>query len=115
VADDSGELERAELSKMRGEHAKKIKDPKERKKYIALQGEKEVESKRETGKYGASTYDLRNRTVAEPDSYKRGGKVRKTGKAKVHKGERVLTGKQNREYERKLRSKRKSKKLARKR
>jgi hypothetical protein len=36
--------------------------------------------------------------VAEPDSYRRGGKVRKTGYAKVHKGERVLTRKQARRY-----------------
>ena len=33
---------------------------------------------------------------AIPDAYKRGGKVRKTGFAKVHKGERVLTKKQQR-------------------
>jgi hypothetical protein len=33
-------------------------------------------------------------TTADPPSYKRGGKVKKTGFAKVHKGERVLTKKQ---------------------
>lgn len=31
---------------------------------------------------------------ASPKSYKRGGKVKKTGYAKVHKGEKVLTKKQ---------------------
>jgi hypothetical protein len=31
-------------------------------------------------------------------SYKRGGKVSKTGLAKVHKGERVLTAKQARKF-----------------
>jgi len=35
----------------------------------------------------------------EMGSYKRGGKVRKTGRAKVHKGERVLTAKQAKRYE----------------
>ena len=39
-------------------------------------------------------------TSADPPSYKRGGKVRKTGKAKVHKGERVLTKAQARKYDR---------------
>jgi hypothetical protein len=32
-------------------------------------------------------------------AYKKGGKVKKTGPAKVHKGERVLTKKQNAKYE----------------
>jgi hypothetical protein len=32
--------------------------------------------------------------------YKRGGKVKKTGPAKLHKGERVLTKKQNVKFER---------------
>lgn len=35
---------------------------------------------------------------AEPDSYKRGGTVRKTGMAKVHKGERVLTKRQAKRF-----------------
>jgi len=34
--------------------------------------------------------------VAQPPVYKRGGKVKKTGMAKVHRGERVLTKKQQR-------------------
>ena len=44
-------------------------------------------------------------TDAMPASYKKGGKVRKTGKAQVHKGERVLNRKQTRKYERKRSSK----------
>ena len=35
---------------------------------------------------------------AEPSEYKHGGMVRKTGMARVHKGERVLTRKQARRY-----------------
>ena len=42
---------------------------------------------------------------AEPSEYKRGGMVRKTGMALVHKGERVLTRKQQRSRRRKSRSK----------
>ena len=44
--------------------------------------------------------------TASPSSYHHGGKVRRTGKAKVRKGERILTAKQDRKY-RKI-SKRKS-------
>lgn len=36
-------------------------------------------------------------------SYKRGGKVKKTGKALVHKGERVLTKKQAQKFKSKKR------------
>lgn len=38
--------------------------------------------------------------LADPSSFKRGGKVRKTGRALVHKGERVLTKAQTRKYDR---------------
>lgn len=37
------------------------------------------------------------------EGFKKGGKVRKTGLAKVHKGERVLNRKQARKYEAKKR------------
>lgn len=45
----------------------------------------------------ATPYD----PMAEPDSYKRGGQVKKSGMAKVHKGERVLTKSQNKRYSKK--------------
>ena len=38
--------------------------------------------------------------AAEPPAYKRGGKVRKSGIAMVHKGERVLTAKQEKRRKR---------------
>ncbi len=41
---------------------------------------------------------------APGQSFKRGGKVKKTGRAKVHKGERVLTAKQSRKYGRRKRA-----------
>jgi len=37
---------------------------------------------------------------AVPKSYSKGGKVKKTGMAKVHKGERVLTMKQSKKFSR---------------
>jgi hypothetical protein len=43
---------------------------------------------------------------ALPPGYKRGGKVRKTGMAKVHKGERVLTAKQDRKMKKRMGRKR---------
>ena len=36
---------------------------------------------------------------SKPGSYKKGGKVKKTGMAKVHKGERVLTKKQTKKFD----------------
>ena len=41
---------------------------------------------------------------AVPSEYEHGGKVRKTGRAKVHKGERVLTKRQARKYEKRKRA-----------
>lgn len=38
--------------------------------------------------------------AAQPSAFKRGGKVKKTGRAKVHKGEVVLTAKQARKTKR---------------
>lgn len=45
-------------------------------------------------------YDPSTDTVGAPQvpSYKRGGKVRKTGLAKLHRGERVLTKRQAKKY-----------------
>lgn len=42
----------------------------------------------------------------DTDSYRRGGKVKRTGLAKVHKGERVLTRAQAKRYKRRGGSKR---------
>ena len=39
----------------------------------------------------------------EAGEFKRGGKVKRTGRALVHKGERVLTAKQARKYDRRKR------------
>ena len=37
-------------------------------------------------------------SVANPSAFKKGGKVKKTGVAKVHRGERVLTAKEAKKY-----------------
>lgn len=42
---------------------------------------------------------------AQPSSYKKGGKVKKTGMAKVHKGERVLTKAQTKKLEKSKKTK----------
>jgi len=48
-----------------------------------------------TAPYGSSNEEIVRRTMkANPSSFKHGGMVKKTGFAKVHKGERVLTAKQ---------------------
>lgn len=46
------------------------------------------------------------RQMAEPSSYRRGGKVRKSGRAMVHKGERILTRAQQMKLKKRLRVKR---------
>lgn len=79
------ETEAAMLSRRRGQLAARIKDPEKRKEFIARQGsikpakleEVEMETSRET-----------NRQALQ--SYKRGGIVKKTGPAFLHKGEKVI-------------------------
>lgn len=50
------------------------------------------------GSSGVNASGGSSSSSASPESYKRGGKVRKTGMAKVHKGERVLTKAQAKKY-----------------
>jgi hypothetical protein len=52
---------------------------------------------------GGSQQSYAGRYAAIPSGLKRGGKVKKTGYAKVHKGERMLTKKQARKRDRKKR------------
>lgn len=62
-----------------------------------------------TSQGGKSDDKYRNQQTAAPeikDSYKKGGRVKRTGLAKVHKGERVLTRKQARKYSKKRGGKR---------
>ncbi len=46
----------------------------------------------------SKTAAQQNAKYAKPSSFRRGGKVKKTGIAKVHKGERVLTKRQQRTH-----------------
>jgi len=95
------EYQRAQLSLRRGKLAANIKDSVERKKFIERQSagkleEVEMETSRETNR----------RSLV--GNYKRGGKVAKTGLAKVHKGERVLTETETHAYDFRLQKGRKA-------
>jgi len=103
---ESAEKERADLAKYRGTKAASIANPQKKREYIAEQGKRETSALKQTKGFGGSTARLRNETAAEPDSYKKGGKVRKTGIARVHRGERVLTVKQTKKADRKMARKR---------
>ena len=52
--------------------------------------------------YGSSSgsYDQAGHDLAASESLKKGGKIRKTKTYRLHKGERVLTVKQTRKYDR---------------
>lgn len=53
-----------------------------------------------------TTSDGQTLTPSEPMAYKRGGKVKKTGVALVHRGEEVLTKKEAKKYHKKTTRKR---------
>jgi len=92
------EEKRAELSKKRGLAASYISDPKRRQKYIAEQGESERKGKL-TEKEASRMDTSADKTIATEGknvkykllgSFKKGGKVKKTGAYILHKGERVV-------------------------
>jgi len=62
-----------------------------------------IDAKRKSSSDGSGTY-IGDEAAA--GNYKRGGKVKRTGLAKVHKGERVLTRAQAKRYKRRGGSKR---------
>jgi hypothetical protein len=101
------EYGRAELSKKRGAAAAKITDPEAKRYVIGRQGNAEGKGKVSDNDYKdmdkeaddtlateGKNYETKARSQKFVGSFKRGGRVRKTGYAKVHKGERVLTVKQ---------------------
>lgn len=61
-------------------------------------GEKKQAKKQNTSYGSNGDYGGEADSPASPSSFKKGGKVKKTGMAKVHKGERVLTKKQQKKY-----------------
>lgn len=98
MPDDKGnvtEQEKADLSKQRGVAAATIKDPEERRKFIAAQGDTEAQKK------GLPVLDYQNLAKEAGNkialaSYKKGtDKVPKTGTYKLHEGEAVLTKQEN--------------------
>lgn len=82
------EQQRADLSIRRGKDIAQMKDPQQRQKYVAEQGEDEAK--------GKSFEDIKRKTdnletgLALRGSFKRGGKVPATGAYKLHKGEVVI-------------------------
>ena len=89
----ANEQQRALLSQRRGKLAARITDPQKRRDFIAQQGaggmsdeELETETSRETNRQALT-------------SYKHGGKVKQTGPAMLHKGERVLNESEAHQYD----------------
>lgn len=74
----------ADLSKRRGRAASALKDPAEKRKFIAKQG---------SGKYTKDELERetsRLTNIRALGSFKRGGRVKKTGIYNVHAGEKVI-------------------------
>jgi hypothetical protein len=78
------EKDAALLSQRRGRVAGAIKDPKEKRKFIARQGEGK------TSREDLETETQRTTNRMALGSFKRGGRVKKTGIYKVHAGEKVV-------------------------
>ncbi len=96
------EQESADLAKRRGQAAAQISDPDKRRKFIAAQGEYEANKDKSplskvTSLMTPSKLESETQAVEASkgtkglESYKKGGIVKETGPAYMHKGERVLT------------------------
>lgn len=90
-----GEEARAETSKFRGQVASGIRDSDERRKFISRQGDEEARGKSDTESLKQDAYRQRNVNAVQ-GSFKRGGRVKKTGVYRLHKGERVVPRKSRR-------------------
>lgn len=94
------EMHRADISMVRGKLATKIKDPEKRRAFIAKQGQGEEESLKAIGRVGGKDEDTEADTMENLKKYrlqgslKKGGKIKKTGIYRLHKGEKVLNSKQ---------------------
>ena len=79
----------ADVTKQRGEAAARISDPDRRRKFIARQGEEEKKGggRADLSRLAKEAYDEKNRQAA--GEYRKGGKVRRGGVQKLHKGERI--------------------------
>jgi hypothetical protein len=85
----ANEQDRADLSKSRGKYAAGIKNPEAKRAFIAEQGNKEAEAR-----FINATIGKKAGYKTDPiTSFKKGGKVKKTGVYKLHKGERVIAAK----------------------
>jgi len=85
------EQDEAGVSRQRGQTSAYIKDPAEKRAYISKQGE----GKTSTADLKQQDYNMRNKLASE-GSMKKGGRVKRTGNYKLHKGETVMTAKNSR-------------------
>jgi hypothetical protein len=88
MANDYNEQDRANLSIRRGKIAAGISDPQARAAYIAAQGNVGTNNASAQAKLENDTHN--DETSKVIGSFKKGGKVKKTGLYKLHKGEEVL-------------------------
>ncbi len=76
-------------------------DSKDSKKKSPIDSIKKLFSKNKSGGGGPTSADEMGAETSGVPSYKKGGKVRKTGLARLHKGERVLNKLQAKRYSKK--------------
>lgn len=87
------EQNRAMLSKRRGQLAARITDSTKRREFVAAQGEGKLSEEQ----IEADTMRETNKQALQ--SYKKGGIVKRTGPALLHKGEKVLTESESHAYD----------------
>jgi hypothetical protein len=89
----ASEEERAALAQRRGRDAAKIADAKKRAEFIAEQGKSEAKGKDVDLEELKHKTDVFETGLALRGSLKRGGRVKRTGLYRLHKGERVVSAK----------------------
>jgi hypothetical protein len=83
------EKERAMMSKTRGQVAAGMRPGEEKREFIARQGREEARGREDMQSLEQEAYRQRNVNAVE-GSMRKGGKVRKTGLYRLHRGERVV-------------------------
>jgi len=92
MSNDYSEQDKAALAKKRGAYAASISDPEARRKYIAAQGNAEASGNSAAlAKVANDTHN--DETTQALDSFKNGGRVKKTGPYLLHKNEVVVPAK----------------------
>ena len=83
------EFERAEISKRRGQVAAGMRPGEEKREFIARQGREEARGTEDLRSLDEEAYRQRNENAVQ-GSMRKGGKIRKTGLYRLHRGERVV-------------------------